>query len=179
MSAMYESGVHPKARELGEVLMAKQQKVATAESCTGGLLAGALTSVPGSSDWFEQGWVTYTNRSKVAQLGVCPETLKEFGAVSEQVARQMAAGVLAMSPRATLALSTTGIAGPSGGTAEKPVGLVWFGFAQRVQGNIVVAATHKIFTGTRDEVRRASVDFSLAQALQLLGKPGVSPGSQS
>lgn len=157
------------AAQLGEVLNSRKGMLSTAESCTGGLLAGALTSIPGSSLWFDQGWVTYSNSAKHVQLGVAKETLNQFGAVSEEVARQMAAGVLAMAPRATLALTTTGIAGPGGGTAGKPVGLVWFGFAQRAPSGVVVHATSRIFSGDRDAVRNASVDFSLQSALELLG----------
>ncbi|MDO9023530.1 nicotinamide-nucleotide amidohydrolase family protein [Zwartia sp.] len=157
------------AAQLGEILKSKKGMLATAESCTGGLLAGALTSVPGSSLWFDQGWITYSNQAKHVQLGVAKETLEQFGAVSEEVARQMAAGVLAMAPRASLALTTTGIAGPGGGTAGKPVGLVWFGFAQRAPSGIVVHATAHIFSGDRDAVREASVAFSLQSALELLG----------
>ena len=112
---------------LGQLLTARKGWLATAESCTGGLLSGAVTAIAGSSGWFDQGWVTYSNEAKHMQLGVTHACLKEFGAVSEQTAREMAAGVLAMAPRATLALTTTGIAGPGGGTADKPVGLVWFG----------------------------------------------------
>lgn len=157
------------ASQLGEMLKGKKGILATAESCTGGLLAGALTSVPGSSIWFDQGWVTYSNLAKHVQLGVAKETLDQFGAVSEEVARQMAAGVLAMAPRATLALTTTGIAGPGGGSADKPVGLVWFGFAQRASSGIVVHAASRIFSGDRDAVREASVGFSIESALELLG----------
>lgn len=157
------------AAQLGELLINRQGWLATAESCTGGLLSGAVTAIPGSSGWFDQGWVTYSNMAKHAQLGVARETLNEFGAVSEEVARQMAAGVLAMAPRATLALTTTGIAGPGGGTASKPVGLVWFGFAQRTSYGVIVHATSQIFQGDRDAVREASVAFSLKSACALIG----------
>lgn len=156
------------AAQLGQSLLARQGWLATAESCTGGLLSGAVTAIPGSSAWFDQGWVTYSNRAKHTQLGVARETLDEFGAVSEEVARQMAAGVLAMAPRATLALTTTGVAGPGGGTATKPVGLVWFGFAQRAPLGVIVHAVSKIFEGDRDAVRDASVAFSLRSACELL-----------
>ena len=156
------------AAQLGQSLLARQGWLATAESCTGGLLSGAVTAIPGSSAWFDQGWVTYSNRAKHTQLGVARETLDEFGAVSEEVARQMAAGVLAMAPRATLALTTTGVAGPGGGTATKPVGLVWFGFAQRAPSGVIVHAVSKIFEGDRDAVRDASVVFSLRSACELL-----------
>lgn len=163
-----QEGVHSLARELGECLTSKGMLVATAESCTGGLLAGALTSVPGSSNWFDQGWVTYTNKAKMTQLGVAAQMLRDFGAVSEPVARQMAAGALAMAPKAHLSLATTGIAGPGGGSADKPVGLVWFAFARRVDDVVVVTACSQVFEGTRAQVRASSVNFSIGQALRLL-----------
>lgn len=163
-----QNDIRTLAAELGALLLARQAWLATAESCTGGLLSGAVTAIPGSSGWFDQGWVTYSNKAKHVQLGVARETLDEFGAVSEQVARQMATGVLAMAPRATLALTTTGVAGPGGGTATKPVGLVWFGFAQRAPSGVIVHATSQIFTGDRDAVRDASVAFSLRSACALL-----------
>ena len=156
------------ASRLGQLLAARKDWLATAESCTGGLLSGAVTAIAGSSGWFDQGWVTYSNESKHMQLGVTHACLKEFGAVSEQTAREMAAGVLAQAPRATLALTTTGVAGPGGGTVEKPVGLVWFGFAQRTPEGLVVVARAQIFTGDRRAVREASVIFSLTQACTLL-----------
>jgi nicotinamide-nucleotide amidase len=163
-----EKGVHPQALVLANYLLASGDHLVTAESCTGGLLAGALTSVPGSSAWFDQGWITYTNEAKGAQLGVSKESLKAFGAVSEVVAKQMAAGALAMAPRATLALSTTGIAGPGGGSVDKPVGLVWFGFARRTAEDVVVTAASHVFTGDRAAVRNASVVFSIEQVLAWL-----------
>jgi nicotinamide-nucleotide amidase len=153
---------------LGQLLIARKGWLATAESCTGGLLSGAVTAIAGSSGWFDQGWVTYSNEAKHMQLGVTHACLKEFGAVSEQTAREMAAGVLAMAPRATLALTTTGIAGPGGGTADKPIGLVWFGFAQRTPEGLVVQARSHIFTGERRAVRESSVVYSLNAACALL-----------
>ncbi len=155
---------------LGQLLAARRDWLATAESCTGGLLSGAVTAIAGSSGWFDQGWVTYSNEAKHMQLGVTQACLTEFGAVSEQTAREMAAGVLAQAPRATLALTTTGIAGPGGGTADKPVGLVWFGFAQRTPDGLVIQARSQIFTGDRRAVREASVVFSLTTACALLEK---------
>jgi nicotinamide-nucleotide amidase len=156
------------ATELGELLLKHKGLLATAESCTGGLLSGAATAIAGSSAWFDQGWVTYSNAAKQAQLGVTPQALLQFGAVSEEVARQMAVGVLNMAPRATLALTTTGIAGPGGGSPGKPVGLVWFGFAQRRPSGVIVHAISKIFEGDRKAVREASVAFSLATGQMLL-----------
>lgn len=154
--------------KLGQLLLGTHGWLATAESCTGGLLAGAVTGIAGSSGWFDQGWVTYSNEAKHLQLGVTHACLKQFGAVSEQTAREMAAGVLAMSPRATLALTTTGIAGPGGGSADKPVGLVWFGFAQRTAEGLVVQARSQIFVGDRTAVRAASVAYALSTACALL-----------
>ena len=156
------------AAALGDLLLKHKGMLATAESCTGGLLAGAATAIAGSSAWFDQGWVTYSNAAKQAQLGVAPQDLLQFGAVSQEVARQMAVGVLNHAPRATLALATTGIAGPGGGTADKPVGLVWFGFAQRRPSGVVVHAVSKIFEGDRRAVRQASVAFSLMTGQLLL-----------
>lgn len=159
---------HPAAKALGELLLARGKFAVTAESCTGGLIAGALTSVVGSSRWFDRGWVTYTNQAKVQQLGVAEQTLRDSGAVSEQVVRQMAAGALAMAPDATLSMAVTGIAGPGGGSADKPVGLVWFGFALRSDDDVLVLATHQVFDGDRQQVRQATVEFALAYAHQWL-----------
>lgn len=156
------------AERLGRLLVARQGWLATAESCTGGLLAGAATAIAGSSAWFEQGWVTYSNGAKHVQLGVSKEVLKQFGAVSKEVAEAMAVGVLAKSPPATLALTTTGIAGPGGGTVDKPVGLVWFGFARRLPSGIMVHSASRVFEGDRSAVRYASVAFALQSACDLL-----------
>lgn len=163
-----EQGAHPQAVQVASLLSKSGDHLVTAESCTGGLLAGALTSVPGSSAWFDQGWVTYTNVSKQSQLGVSSDALQAFGAVSEVVAKQMAMGALAMAPKATLALSTTGIAGPGGGGPDKPVGLVWFGFARRTPEDTVATAVSHVFTGDRSAVRQGSVVFSLERLLEWL-----------
>jgi nicotinamide-nucleotide amidase len=128
-------------------------KLATAESCTGGLIAAALTSVAGSSDVVERGFVTYSNEAKTEMLGVPAALIAAHGAVSAEVAAAMAAGALAHS-HANVAVSVTGVAGPGGGTAEKPVGLVWFGRAVRSGG--VETASH-LFAGDRAAVRAASV----------------------
>jgi len=166
-----EQGAHPLASQAAQALLSSGDHLVTAESCTGGLLAGALTSVPGSSVWFDQGWVTYTNASKQAQLGVSSDALKTFGAVSEVVAKQMAMGALAMAPAATVALSTTGVAGPGGGSSpDKPVGLVWFGFARRTSEDSIATAVSHVFAGNRAAVRQASVDFSLEKLLELLDR---------
>jgi nicotinamide-nucleotide amidase len=160
------------ANQLGLILKAKNGWVATAESCTGGLLAGALTAIPGSSGWFDQGWVTYSNAAKQQQLGVLKNTLESHGAVSEATAQEMALGVLQQAPQATLALSTTGIAGPGGASHGKPVGLVWFGWAQRSAQGIQLTSAHRVFEGDRHQVRLASVEFALQHAINLV-KPDL------
>ena len=134
--------------------------VATAESCTGGLVAAALTAIAGSSDVMERGFVTYSNEAKTAMLGVPAALIAQEGAVSEKVARAMAAGALHRSA-ASLAVSVTGIAGPGGGSAAKPVGLVWFGCARR---GGAVRTLRRVFPGDRSAVRHAAA----MQALDLL-----------
>lgn len=138
--------------------------IVTAESCTGGLIAAALTAVPGSSDVVDRGFVTYSNAAKIAMLGVPAALIEAHGAVSAAVAAAMAEGALARSD-AHVAVSVTGVAGPGGGTAEKPVGTVWFGLA--VRGG-AVTTLHRLLPGDRDSVRGASVD----QALRLLAQAG-------
>lgn len=135
----------------------KKLTVATAESCTGGLVAGALTDIPGSSAVFDRGFVTYSNAAKQQMLGVPAATLKRYGAVSRQTAEAMAGGALTRS-KVDLVVSITGIAGPDGGTAEKPVGLVHFAVASR---DGTSKHTAKRFEGTRDEVRHKSVVHAL------------------
>ena len=135
-------------------------KIATAESCTGGLIAATLTAIAGSSDVVDRGFVTYSNAAKTDLVGVPAELIAAHGAVSEQVARAMAEGALRHSP-ADLAVSVTGVAGPGGGSVEKPVGLVWFGCVRRGRSSTTL---RRLFPGDRIEVRRASV----AQALELL-----------
>lgn len=130
------------------------RQLVTAESCTGGLIAGALTEIAGSSDVVERGFVTYSNASKTELLGVAETTLAQFGAVSGETAQAMAEGALAAS-HAQVALSVTGVAGPGGGSPEKPVGLVWFGLAQR--GVAVARRDRRLFSGNRGEVRLASL----------------------
>jgi nicotinamide-nucleotide amidase len=135
----------------------------TAESCTGGWVAQAVTAVPGSSSWFDRGFVTYSNAAKHEVLGVSKKILKKFGAVSEETAREMARGALAHS-RAGVAVAVTGVAGPSGGTAAKPVGMVCFAWAR---GRRVLAETRR-FRGGREAVRRQSVLHALEGVLRIL-----------
>ena len=151
-----------------QVLEAARQKglmIATAESCTGGLIAGALTDIAGSSDVVDRGFVTYSNAAKMDMLGVNAATLEAHGAVSEEVALEMAAGALARS-QAGLALSVTGIAGPGGGTPDKPEGRVCFGLAQL--GQPVETETVDFGALGRAEVRAATVAHALSLALQAL-----------
>ena len=135
----------------------------TAESCTGGWVAQAITSVAGSSDWFERGYVTYSNAAKHEELGISKKTLVRHGAVSEQTAREMARGALKHS-RGTIALAITGVAGPGGGTPGKPVGTVCFAWAR---GRRIRSET-KRFKGGRSRVRRQSVIYSLRGVLRCL-----------
>lgn len=151
---------------LAHELKARGLMMATAESCTGGLIAGACTEVSGSSEWFERGFVTYSNAAKHELLGVSTALIDQHGAVSEPVARAMAAGALANSP-AQLAVAVTGVAGPTGGSAEKPVGTVWFGWATP-EG---VTTEHRRFDGDRSAVRQATVQHALAGLLQRLPSP--------
>jgi nicotinamide-nucleotide amidase len=145
-------------------LAAHGAMLATAESCTGGWAAQALTALAGSSNWFERGFVTYSNGAKQEMLGVRAETLARHGAVSEETAREMALGAIAHSG-ASVALAITGIAGPGGGTREKPVGTVCFAWA--LQGAAARSETRH-FSGDREAVRRQSVERALAGVLELL-----------
>ncbi len=149
--------------QLANALTARGWTMATAESCTGGLIAGACTDRAGSSDWFERGFVTYSNAAKTDLLGVPADLIAAHGAVSEPVARAMAAGARAHAP-VQVAVAVTGVAGPSGGGADKPVGTVWFGWATP-QG---VFTERQRFDGDRAAVRRATVAHALAGLLQRL-----------
>jgi nicotinamide-nucleotide amidase len=146
---------------VGTRLKEKGLLLATAESCTGGWVAQVVTSVSGSSEWFDRGFVTYSNEAKREMIGVHAETLDYHGAVSEETAREMATGALAAS-RAQIAVAITGVAGPTGGTAQKPVGMVCFAWA--VRGGAVDATT-KHFAGDREAVRRQSVELGLQGVL--------------
>jgi nicotinamide-nucleotide amidase len=139
--------------------------VATAESCTGGMIISLLTDIPGSSSMVDRGFVTYSNEAKMDMVGVSRETLDRHGAVSSQTASEMAAGALANS-RAGIALAVTGIAGPDGGSAEKPVGLVWFGMA--LSGAPVVTEKRIFDNRGRDFIRRETVRHALAMGLRAL-----------
>jgi len=150
--------------QLAIELKARGQMLATAESCTGGLIAGACTDLSGSSDWFERGFVTYSNAAKTELLGVPAALIEAHGAVSEPVARAMAAGAVA-NAHAHWAVAVTGVAGPTGGSAEKPVGTVWFGWA--TPGGVFTE--HRRFEGDRAAVRQATVAHALAGLLARAG----------
>ncbi|MDP2262296.1 MAG: CinA family protein [Hydrogenophaga sp.] len=152
---------------LATELKARGWMMATAESCTGGLIAGACTELSGSSDWFERGFVTYSNAAKTELLGVPAALIAADGAVSEAVARAMAAGALRHA-RAACAVAVTGVAGPTGGSAEKPVGTVWFGWATPAG----VWAERMLLPGDRAAVRQATVQHALAGLLQRLPARG-------
>lgn len=151
------------ATELGAALKAHGCKLALAESCTGGLVSAAMTEIAGSSAWFDRGFVTYSNAAKIEMLGVSANTLAQFGAVSEETAREMAQGALSHS-KAQIAASITGIAGPDGGTPEKPVGTVCFAWAFNGQ---MISTTKKI-SGSRQQIRHLSTETALSELLKLL-----------
>lgn len=144
------------AQSLGELLQGSHTMVATAESCTGGWVSEAITEVPGCSEWFDRGFVTYSNQAKKDMLGVKASSLERYGAVSEKVVCEMAKGALKHS-KASYALAISGVAGPSGGTDDKPVGTVWFAWASR-QG---VECAHMFFEGERQDIRASAVLFAL------------------
>ena len=154
------------AERVGHKLHAAERRMVTAESCTAGWVAKALTDVPGSSQWFECGYVTYSDAAKERDLGVAARTLASFGAVSEQSVREMAEGALRVSG-ATVALAVTGIAGPDGGTPAKPVGTVWFCAAARQARVIDIIAEERLFAGDRAFVRSHSVQHALRLILRL------------
>lgn len=154
------------AAQVGGVLKSHGMLLTTAESCTGGGVAQAITAVAGSSAWFERGFVTYSNLSKQQMLGVQEATLIAYGAVSEAVVREMAEGALRNST-AQVSLAVSGIAGPDGGTPEKPVGTVWFAWV--LADGVTTAARHQ-FSGNRDEVRAQSVRVALQGVLDLLSQ---------
>lgn len=154
------------AAQVGGLLKAHGLKLAAAESCTGGGVAHAITDMAGSSAWFERGFIAYSNESKREMLGVSLDTLTHHGAVSEAVVREMAAGALQHSG-AQVALAVSGIAGPDGGTADKPVGTVWFAWS--IKHGATHARLHHL-NGNRAEVRAQSVHIALQGVIELLGQ---------
>lgn len=152
---------------LADLLLKNRQMLATAESCTGGMIAAACTDLAGSSAWFERGFVTYSNEAKIQMLGVDASLIARHGAVSEEVVRAMVQGAIAHS-RAQIAVAVTGVAGPTGGSAAKPVGTVWFGFA--TPAGVVTETMH--FEGDRAAVRTATVEHALQRLAALLAGQG-------
>ncbi|HET7758110.1 MAG TPA: nicotinamide-nucleotide amidohydrolase family protein [Steroidobacteraceae bacterium] len=158
------------AARVGQRALAAGRRIVTAESCTGGWIAKALTDIPGSSQWFECGYVTYSNAAKMRDLGVAAATLERHGAVSEQTVRAMAAGALRVSA-ADLALAVSGVAGPDGGTAGKPVGTVWLCVTARRGRSLQVLTEERHFRGDRAAVRSRSVRRALEMLLRLELRP--------
>jgi nicotinamide-nucleotide amidase len=152
---------------LALALIEKKACMATAESCTGGMIAASCTNLPGSSAWFERGFVTYSNDAKSDMLGVPASLIHHHGAVSEAVAKAMAQGALAHS-KANFSVAVTGIAGPTGGSPEKPVGMVWLAWAQKSPARCVVL--QKVFPGDRQSVREATTALALAQLIELVNQ---------
>ena len=157
------------AAQVGAALVAQGMMLSTAESCTGGGVASAVTDIAGSSAWLDRGFVTYSNQAKVDMLGVSDVTLARFGAVSEATVREMVAGVLRHS-QAQVALAVSGIAGPGGGTPDKPVGTVWFAWG--IKEGETISRLH-LLAGDRAEIREQAVRIALQGVLDLLGKRTV------
>ncbi|MBN8445802.1 MAG: nicotinamide-nucleotide amidohydrolase family protein [Gammaproteobacteria bacterium] len=151
------------ATELGQLLLRKNLSITTAESCTGGGISYAITAISGSSAYLDRSFITYSNKAKQQMLGVKSATLLQFGAVSEETVVEMARGA-ALAAGSGVAIAVSGIAGPTGGSAQKPVGTVCFGFA--VEGHVV--STTLVFAGDREQIRQQSIDFALQQTILLL-----------
>lgn len=163
---MFDHEIRESAESVLETCRRKGLKVVTAESCTGGLIAAALTAIAGSSDVVDRAFVTYSNEAKREMIGVPWDAILGHGAVSEPVARAMASGALARS-NAQIAVSVTGVAGPGGGSAEKPVGLVHFG---AVRSGFEPLVERHVFPGDRDQIRRLTVLTALAMVSALAGR---------
>lgn len=161
MSTYLKSDVYQLSQRLGLILKENRLIVGTAESCTGGWIAQAVTMVPGSSSWFDAGFVTYSNKSKVQQLGVDPKLIDQYGAVSDVVVEKMLIGVLNRTG-ANCSIATSGVAGPDGGTEDKPVGTVWIGVGHEFKG---LMTRRYLFEGDRNSVRQQTV----IEGLNLMG----------
>lgn len=160
MSSCDDAALDRLARQVAAHFSSRSLKLVTAESCTGGYLAKLLTDIPGSSGWFECGWVCYSNRAKQRDLGVSADTLAAHGAVSEPVVLELALGAM-NAGGVHRAISISGVAGPDGGMPRHPVGEVWFGQVARAEGEPRTAAVRRQWQGDRDAVRRQSVGFAL------------------
>ena len=154
------------AEQLGRLLSAKNMQITAAESCTGGGIAQAITEVPGSSAWFDRGFVTYSNLAKQQMLGVSEQTLSKFGAVSDATIKEMLTGALQQSV-ADYVIAVSGIAGPGGGTPDKPVGTVFFGWIQKPD---IIQTSRQLFSGNRQDVRSQAVVYALTMANQFFSK---------
>lgn len=159
---MITTNILQHSQRLGECLHRQGLILALAESCTAGGVAYAITSVEGSSAYFDRGFVTYSNQAKQDMLGVAPDLLRQYGAVSEEVVIAMAEGALKKVSGATIALAITGIAGPGGGTVDKPVGCVWFGVLGK---NKPMQTICKYFSGDRKSIREQAIEFALQSLL--------------
>ncbi|MCW9031339.1 MAG: nicotinamide-nucleotide amidase [Gammaproteobacteria bacterium] len=167
---MHTKSLTTVVEQLAELFTQTKQQLTVAESCTGGWVAKVLTDLAGSSVWFERGFVTYSNRSKHEMLGVAESTLKTYGAVSQETVEEMALGALQNS-HANFSVSISGIAGPGGGSADKPVGLVWFAWAHKTEiDEQVIASEQKNFNGDRDAIRQQAVVYALSELLNLISK---------
>lgn len=153
------------SRQIALLLLQSGCKICTAESCTGGLIAKTFTDLAGSSEWFDRGFVTYSNQAKIDMLDVKSTTLTKYGAVSEEVAKEMVVGAVKHS-NAQLAIAVTGIAGPGGGSKLKPVGTVWFGFVLDDR----VITQKQWFDGERQQVRQSSLYFALSRITNLMAE---------
>ena len=165
--AISDAQLYALADTLGRELLAAGWRIVTAESCTAGWIAKALTDVPGSSQWVDCGYITYSNTAKMRDVGVSERTLAEHGAVSEAAVREMANGARRVAG-VQIAVAVSGVAGPDGGTAEKPVGTVWFAVATPEASGAAAVCERRRFPGDREAVRRQSVDHALRLALRLL-----------
>ncbi|GAA4354457.1 CinA family protein [Kangiella marina] len=159
------SDLEKSLKKLSNLLIKKNLMLVTAESCTGGLIAASCTELPGSSQWFDRGFVTYTNEAKHDMLGVPVDLIEQHGAVSQQVVEAMAAGAFKKAGNKNrITISVSGIAGPDGGTAEKPVGTVWIGFAD----DKGIKSKLLRLKGSRAEIRQATVEYSVGRVLTYL-----------
>jgi nicotinamide-nucleotide amidase len=154
------------ATRVGRRLLGSGRRMVTAESCTAGWIAKAMTDVAGSSQWFDSGYVTYSNSAKVRDLGVSQQTLDAYGAVSDQTVREMARGALRVTG-ADVAVAVSGIAGPNGGVPGKPVGTVWFAIACKRGDDVAIESRRQLFERDREAIRRRAVEFALELILQL------------
>lgn len=161
---MSEKNIALLVKQLAEQLQKKNKTLVVAESCTGGWVAKVLTDLAGSSAWFDRGFVTYSNQAKQEMLGVAEITLETHGAVSQETVEEMASGALKNS-HADYSLSVSGIAGPDGGSANKPVGLVWFAWAYQ---DTVITSEKKVFSGDRNEVREQAVFHALTELVTFI-----------